>query len=241
MVQVNERERSAAGAVEQGPALELDGRTRREVDRTIAAVNALVSAAAQQHDRVADIVFEACWGANYVGALEAGSSPTKVYAALHASAGDALELSRPQLRRAVRIGALNRRLAGGPWAGLSFSVKQELLPLVAGGRDLQLVEAGAKFAAKPGVSSRAVRAWVAKKLGAPGDGPAEEAVPTFASWRKAVEVGAALGRSVDRQAYVTRIVQLPDDERDTCIARLKATGRNFEKLLQALEAALAES
>ena len=109
-------------------------------------------------------------------------------------------------------------------------------------QSVERVSAGATFAAKQKASSRDVRAWVDEQLSkeaGPVEGGEEAATgPTFLAGRKALEVGAAIGKAADRRRWVNRFLKLNEEEQGAYRYAVKASARNFEKLSLELDAAM---
>jgi hypothetical protein len=223
----------------------LDAQTRRIVEKTIVRVNGLVAEAGERNDAIADHVFETFYDGDVQKALNPNKDAPTGFAALVEEADGALHLGRTQLFCAVRVGALNRRLTKTAWSGLGWSMKVELLRALGPDQSMDRVSAGVTFASKHKASIREVRVWIEEQLAtatAPSDGEdVKETGPTFIAGRKAVEVGAAVGKSADRRRWVDRFLKLPDDEQSAYRTAVKAAARNLEKLAQELDAALDEA
>ncbi len=223
----------------------LDAQTRRLVEKAIVRVNGLVAEAGERHDAIADHVFGSFYDGDVQKALNPNKDAPEGFTALVEEADGALHLGRTQLFCAVRVGALNRRLAKTAWSGLGWTLKVELLRALGPDQSMERVSAGATFASKHKASSREVRAWVDEQLAtvaAPTEGNDSQATgPTFLAGRKALEVGAAIGKSADRRRWVDRFLKLPDDEQSAYRSAVKAAARNLEKLSQEIDAALDEA
>ena len=223
----------------------LDAQTRRLVEKAIVRVNGLVAEAGERYDAIADHVFETFYDGDVQKALNPNKEPPAGFAALVEEADGALHLGRTQLFQAVRVGALNRRLTKTAWSGLRWTLKVELLRALGPDQSMERVTAGATFTSKHKASSREVRAWVDEQLATattPADGEELKSTgPTFIAGRKAVEVGAAVGKSADRRRWVDRFLKLPDDEQSAYRTAVKAAARNLEKLSQEIDAALDEA
>ena len=219
----------------------LDAQTRRLVEKTIVKLNGLVTEAGERNDAIADHVFETFYDGDVQKALNPNKDVPAGFTALTEEADGALLLGRTQLFCAVRVGALNRRLGRTAWSGLVWTLKTELLRALGPDQSIERVSAGAAFAVKQKASVREVRAWVDEQL-TPGEAPstgeeAKNAVPTFIAGRKALEVGAAIGKAADRRRWVNRFLKLDEEEQGAYLAAAKASARNFEKLVQELAAA----
>jgi hypothetical protein len=125
----------------------VDARTKRLVEKTIARLNGLMTEAAERYDAIADHVFETFYDGDVQRALGTGKDAPVGFTLLAGEADGALRMSRTMLFQSVRIGALNRRFDQGPWRGLGWSQRLELLRLL--GRELSFdrVQAGATWAA----------------------------------------------------------------------------------------------
>jgi hypothetical protein len=219
----------------------LDPQTRRFVDKAIAKVNGMVAQAGERYDAVADHLFGAFYDGDVQKALNPKKDPPAAFTALVEAADGALQLGRTQLFQAVRVGALNQRLAKTAWSRLGWTVKIELLRALGPDQSIDRLSEGAAFAVSRKSSSRDVRAWVDDQLSreaSPAQG--EEGTvngPTFLAGRKALAVGAAIGKAADRRRWVNRFLKLSEEEQGTYRSAVKAAARNFEKLSQELTAA----
>jgi hypothetical protein len=220
----------------------LDAATRKLVEKTIARVNGLVAEAGERNDAIADHLFETFYDGDVQKALNPNKDAPAGFTVLLGEADGALHLGRTQLFYAVRVGALNRRLAKTPWAQLGWTVKTELLRALGQDQSIDRVSEGASFASKHKASVRGVRAWVDEQFAAGGGADEGDdrkpAGPTFLAARKAVELAATMGRADVRRGWVTRVLKLQGDERGTVRAAVKSAARNLEKLAAELEAAL---
>jgi hypothetical protein len=219
---------------------DVDARTRRLVEKTIARLNGLMTETGERYDAIADHVFETFYDGDVQRALGPGKDAPVGFALLAGEADGTLRMSRSMLFQSVRIGALNRRFDQGPWRSLGWSQRLELLRLLGRGLSFDRVQAGATWATRTKASVRDLRAWVDKKLAeeAPQDGTNDENVvplgPTFAAGRRLIDVGAAIGKAADRRRWVDRFLKLEPDAQRAYLAGVKATARNFEKLAQEL-------
>ncbi|MFM2153381.1 MAG: hypothetical protein RL199_1816 [Pseudomonadota bacterium] len=220
----------------------LDDQTRRLVEKTIVKVNGLVADSGERYDAIANHVFETFYDGDVQKALNPNKDAPVGFTALVREADGALHLGRSQLFQAVRVGALNRRLVKTAWNGLGWTLKVELLRALGSDQSVDRVEAGATFASKQMASSREVRAWVDEQLApqpSPAEGEEEKAMgPTFLAGRKALEVGAAIGKAADRRRWVNRFLKMGEKEQSAYRSAVKAAARNFEKLSQELDAAV---
>ena len=236
---------NAPVAPEAPEAPVLDAQTRRLVDKVIVKVNGLMAEAGERYDAIADHVFETFYDGDVQKALNPNKDAPAGFKALVEEADGALHLGRTQLFHAVRVGALNRRFAKTAWSGLVWSLKTELLRALGTDQSMDRVTAGVTFAAKQRASIREVRVWIDEQLAtvtAPDERDDSQATgPTFLAGRKALEVGAAIGKSADRRRWVDRFLKLPDDEQSAYRSAVKAAARNLEKLSQELDAALDEA
>jgi hypothetical protein len=223
----------------------LDAQTRRLVERAIVKVNGLVAEAGGRYDAIADHVFETFYDGDVQKALNPNKDAPAGFTALVGHADGALHLGRSQLFQAVRVGALNRRLVKTAWGVLGWTQKIELLRALGPDQSIERVSAGATFAVKQKASVREVRTWVDEQIApaeAPVDGEEAKATgPTFIAGRKALEVGAAIGKAADRRRWVNRFLKLDDEEQAAYRSAVKAAARNFEKLSQELDAAVDEA
>lgn len=234
---------AAAPKAPEAPAL--DAQTRKLVEKSIARVNGLLAEAGERNEAIADHVFETFYDGDVQKALNPNKDAPAGFTSLVGHADGALHLGRSQLFQAVRVGALNRRLVKTAWSGLGWTQKVELLRALGPDQSIERVSAGATFAVKQKASVREVRAWVDEQLTAgevPADGEEVAAAgPTFIAGRKALEVGAAIGKAIDRRRWVNRFLKLGEEEQGAYLAAAKASARNFEKLVQELEAAREEA
>lgn len=214
-------------------APELDARTRRLVEKSIARVNGLVAEAGGRYDAIGDHLFETYYDGDVQRALTPSKDTPVGIAVLAREAEGALNLSRTMLFHAVRVGALNRRLARTAWTGLGWTVKTELLPLLGAELSYERLSAGAVHASKTKATIREARAYVAQQLAAAAEeGTAEQprTGPGFPAGRKALAVTAAMGKAADRRRWVDRYLQLPEAEQVELRTAVKASLRNLEKL-----------
>jgi hypothetical protein len=219
---------------------ELDAHTKRLVEKSIVRVNGLLAEAGGKHDDVADHLFETYYDGDVQRALTPVKDAPAGIAALAREAEGALAMSKTRLFQAVRIGALNRRLAKTVWKGLGWSMKMELLPLLGTELAYDRLSAGAVHASKTKATIREVREYVAAQL-ADGADSAEETElrtgPGFPAGRKALAVTAALGKAADRRKWVDRYLKLPEDEQAAHLNEVRASARNLEKYAQELASA----
>ncbi|MFM2152699.1 MAG: hypothetical protein RL199_1134 [Pseudomonadota bacterium] len=243
-----QQKNTAPAATKAPEAKSLDAKTRRLVEKSIVRLNGLVAEAGERNDAIADHVFETFYGGDVQKALNPNKDAPDAFTSLADEADGNLHMSRTQLFHAVRVGALNRRLAKTAWTSLGWTVKTELLRALGPDQSFERVSEGASFASMQKASVRDVRAWVDEQLTAgavPEEGgeeqpkePAKKGGPTFLAARKAVEVTATLSRGELRLAWVHRVLKLQPDDRATVRAAVKAAARNLEKLTTELEAAL---
>jgi hypothetical protein len=220
---------------------ELDARTRRLVEKSIVRVNGLVAEAGGKYEEIADHLFETYYDGDVQRALAPAKDAPAGIAALARETEGALNLSRTMLFHAVRIGALNRRLAKTAWKGLGFTVKTELLPLLGAELSYERLSTGAVHASKTKATIREARAYVALQLEtAAEDGTVDQprTGPGFPAGRKALAVTAAMGKAADRRRWVDRYLKLPEDEQAELLNAVKATARNMEKLAVEFAAAV---
>jgi hypothetical protein len=218
----------------------LDARTRKLVERSIARVNALVSAAGDKWEEISDHLFETFYDGDVQRALGPKKDLPPGCAALLAEADGALRLGRTMLSYAFRVGALNRRFAKTAWSGLGWSVKTELLRALGPDLSFERVADGATVAAREKSTIREVRQWVDMRLAAdapPADAETEPTGPSFLAGRKALTMTSALGKAADRRRWVDRYLKLPEEEQAAYLNAVKASARNLEKF--ALELASA--
>ena len=222
------------------PHAELDARTRKLVEKSIARVNALMSEAGEKWEEIADHLFETF----YDGDVQRALGPKKMLppgcAALLAEADGALRIGRTMLSYAFRVGAVNRRLAKTTWSKLGWSVKTELLRALGPELSFERLMDGATFAARERSSLREVRQWVEARLAA--DAPAtdeqqEEEGPSFPAGRKALAVTSALGKAADRRRWVGRYLKMNEEEQAAYLNAVRASARNLEKFAQELSSA----
>ncbi len=228
-------------AVATTAAVELDARAQRLVERTVAHINRLVGAAGGSYEEIADHLFEEIFDGDELRALgPAGETPAAFQALLKKAETD-VHLSATQLKKAARIGALNRHLASTGWKELSWSLKVELLPLLGADRDVGKLDAGVRQARKKGIGVRALREWVAaRRAGEVGDADGETiAGPTLATGRAAIRKAAAFGKASDRRQWIDRVRGLPEAHRQRQLVELRAAARHLQKLAEELESALA--
>ena len=223
----------------------IEAQTRRLVEKSIARVNSLVAEVGGRNDAIADHVFETFYDGDVQKALNPNKDAPPGFTALMDETDGALHLGRTQLFHAVRVGALNRRLAKSSWSGLGWTVKIDLLRALGPDQSIDRVSEGASFAAKRKATVREVRTWVDEQLSA-GEGVDEGGEPTpigptFLSARKAVELAATMGRADVRRGWVNRALKLQGDDRVSVRAAVKAAARNLEKLAQALDTAMEDA
>jgi hypothetical protein len=220
----------------------LDALTKQLVDSAEKHINGLIREAGSKYEDISDYIVDKVFVGDTLSALTPGKSSPVAFTELLRRCDDTLDLPRPKVLQATRIGALNRHLAGTPWKGLSWSVKQELLPLVGADGNLTALKDGSKFASK-GLGMRAVRDWVASKLAgnAAETEPAETTAPTIASSRKAFEVANRFAKAPDRRRWLDRAEKLPEDERDALLTSLRSATKQLAKLLSDFESALQEA
>ena len=220
--------------------LELDAHTRRLVEKSIVRVNGLVAEAGGKYDDVADHLFETYYDGDVQRALTPAKDAPAGIAALAREAEGALAMSKTRLFQAVRIGALNRRLAKTVWKTLGWSMKMELLPLLGTELAYDRLSAGAVHASKTKATIREVREYVAGQLadGTEGDeADQSQGGPGFPAGRKALAVTAALGKAADRRNWVNRYLKLPEDQQAAHLNEVRASARNLEKYAQELASA----
>jgi hypothetical protein len=220
-----------------------DPRTQQLVDAAEKHINALVREAGSKYEEVSAYLVETVFDGDTLSALTPSRSAPMAYTELLRRCDDTLLLPRHKVLQATRIGALNRHLSGTPWKGLSWSAKQELLPLVGADGDLAALKEGARAAAK-GLGMRAVRDWVVKKTA--GEPPAEEGteqptVPNVVASRRAFELAAGFARSQERRAWLLKVDKLPPKERDALFSSLKSASRHLAKLLAEFETSMQEA
>ncbi|MFM2151877.1 MAG: hypothetical protein RL199_312 [Pseudomonadota bacterium] len=219
----------------------LDAQTRRQVEKTIARVNGLVTDAGGRYDDVADHLFETYYDGDVQRALTPAKDTPAGIAALAREADGALMLGRTLLFHAVRIGALNRRLTRTAWTGLGWSMKAELLPLLGSELSYERLSAGAVHASKTKATIREVRDYVALQL-VDGSEEGEEKTaakgPGLPAGRRALAVTAALGKAADRRRWVSGFLKMSADDRGAFLTDVKASARNLEKLAQELASAV---
>ncbi len=228
-------------AAENGDGI--DTHTRQLVESAEKHINALVREAGSKYEEVSDYIVEKVFAGDTLSALTPSRSAPVAFMELLRRCDDTLNLARPKVLQATRIGALNRHLTGTPWKGLSWSIKQELLPLVGPDGDLAALKEGARVASK-GIGVRAVREWVAKKAAGEESGvedPAEATSPTLASSRKVFEVAARFAKAPDRRRWLDRAERLPAAERDALLTSLRSATKQLAKLLADFESALQEA
>jgi len=219
----------------------IDARTRRQIEKTIVHVNGLVTQAGEKLDAVADHLFETYFDGDVQRALGTAKDAPTGLLELAKEADGALRLSRPMLFHAIRVGALNRRLSRTAWVRLPWSSKTELLPLLGTELAFDRVSAGAAHAEKTKATVRELRAWVEEQRAQAEeeDPPAGVTTgPTFLAGRKALSVGASLGKAADRRRWVDRFLRLPSEEQAEYLAATRASARNFDKLANELASAL---
>ncbi|MFM2151933.1 MAG: hypothetical protein RL199_368 [Pseudomonadota bacterium] len=220
---------------------ELDARTRRLVEKSIVRVNGLVAEAGGKYDAIADHLFETYYDGDVQRALTPAKDTPAGIAALAREADGALRVGRTMLFSAVRVGALNRRLARTAWSGLGWTVKTELLPLLGGELSYERLSAGAVHASKTKATIREARAYVAQQLATAAEqGTVDQprTGPGFPAGRKALALTAAMGKAADRRRWVDRYVALPADEQAELLNAVRASLRNLEKLAAEFAAAV---
>jgi len=228
----------------EGPGPEapvLDARTARLVAKSIVKVNGLAADAGGKYEEIADHLFETYYEGDVQRAITPAKDTPAGIAALARETEASLHLSRTMLFHAVRIGALNRRLAKTAWRGLGFTVKIELLPLLGADLSYERLSRGAVHASKTKATIREARIYVAQQLelaAAEGEAAQRRKGPGFPAGRKALALTAAMGKATDRRRWVDRYVLLPSDEQEELMNAVKASLRNLEKLAAEFAAAV---
>jgi hypothetical protein len=211
-----------------------------ELDKAIARVNELVGKADSSLDAASNILFEAAWEGDVHAALGAAPRPSvALNYLLDAANNGALKLETSMVRRAIRVGAVNRKLAGTAWSALGYSLKVALLPLQSDPSDFHGLQEGARFAGQPGTSVRALREWVAQRVGNVDTDTSDAVSPTAAVSAKALAVGSQLGSGQQRELWVLRGLSMPPAARRQHLEQLKAAAQNFDAIAKSLEAAMA--
>lgn len=217
------------------------GNVRRAgIEKAIAAINELLANSEKSLDDVADRLFSTAWGADFNAALAPDIKQSRSMLDLLDAADDgSLKLDASSVRKAVRVGAINKRLTGTLWSGLSFTAKVTLLPLLADSQDFMALQEGARFAAHSGTSTRLLRDWVAQRSGGATHSPKVARAPTAMANAKALEVGGLLSADAQRDAWVSRFMQLSAAERRQQLEQVKVAALNFDALAKCLDLAMA--
>jgi hypothetical protein len=205
------------------------------IDELEAFINRAMSGTGRQHEKVADRVFGVLYEGDVAAALAVRVGNAPKYDALARRAGSTLLMDTGTLSRVVRIGALNHRLEGGPWGDLNWAQKVELLPLLRGEQDFELLARGIAFASLPGHGRDAIREWVAgQRRPEGGQNALEREAPTPRKARKMLEIGTLLVRVAERRELAVRVRRMAADDRREWMAALeralKSLGRLHEEL-----------
>jgi hypothetical protein len=214
---------------------------QQAVDAAITRVNELLRYASAKQDEAADTIFSVAYN-DHERALSKEGPPSPQMVLFEAEAGGRLEMDVTTLRKAVKVGALNHRFGrSGAWTKLSYSMKTTLLPLLGDENDFGRLQHGVVAASRPGMTIRAMRDWVTKRLEDDLVTPpnAEPPSPSLAATAKAFEVGQLLGSIPQRNRWIMRVLQLPAVERKNQLAQLKEVLDNLTETAKSLEAAMA--
>jgi hypothetical protein len=221
-------------AADKTPEQTLDPRERRAIDELEQFINRAMTEAGQQHEKIADRLFTVLFEGDVAAALAIRVGMSAKYDVLTDRAGRTLLMERVGLSRAVRVGALNRRLDGTKWSTLPWSTKLELLPLVGPDLDFDRLQKGVAFAAKAGNGREAVREWVAARRAADAGDTTTVRALTPVKARKMLEIGANLQRIAERRLLADRLRKLDDDSRAEWLAALTLTLRSLSRLHEEL-------
>jgi hypothetical protein len=212
----------------------LDPRAARQVDDLEAFINRHVADIGHRWESIADRSFGTLFDGDVAAALAGRRFATPKYDALASRAGTTLTIDRTALSRAIRIGAVNHRLARSDWSPLAWAVKVELLPLLGAGQDFDRLQAGVAVARKAGITVREVRDWVSAQRTEAGEQEPKLPKMTPLKAGKAFEFTAALRKAAQRRELADKVRDLEDDSRKAFLAALADALRNLAKLQQEL-------
>jgi hypothetical protein len=213
---------------------ELDVRATRQVDDLETYINRNVSEVGHRWEAIADRSFDALFDGDVSAALAGRRFATPKYDALAARAGTTLTIDQPALSRAVRIGAVNHRLARTRWASLPWSLKVELMPLLGAEQDFGRIGQGVEVARKEGVTVRELRQWVADHRTEDEKRAPQTPKLTPLKAAKAFAATAALRKADGRRALAAKVHELDADGHKAFLAALADALRNLSKLQQEL-------
>jgi hypothetical protein len=190
------------------------------------------------HDALADHLLDLLFDGDAEAALQPESRLNDRYRALRDRAGLSFKLDPAELLRHVRIGAVNRlRRQDDVWAGIDWSEKVELVPLLALRDGRRKFNAGVAFAARVNVGKLDVRAWVQialpKQPGSVGR-PRGPGTYTLETGDKLRNAGVPLSDPEKRAQFAERLAAAPEGRRRELVEDLKKTHEGLGALLKLL-------
>jgi len=203
------------------------------VDGLVDNANRNIRQSEALREGVADDLFREAFGNKPALVLDEAPS-TRVYRELAAHAGVALRLSPGELEDYVRVGALNQRLeADGRWDKLDFSDKLALAPLTVLEDRMKTFHEGLAAAMLPSMRSRALSAWVRKKLPAAGPAGRPEGL-TFRGRGQLTDGGLRLADPERRARFAGQFRKAPAQTRRRFLKELRDAHRSLGLLLEEL-------
>lgn len=212
---------------------------RRFTDDIVDAVNRALRQARGIQDAVADLLFKELLNNDVELAFDPNRYLVPEYAAVRNEAGTTLRLTREDFSLCVRIGALNHQLASSAWSDLDWSIKRELLPLVVrnarGKLSFSALKQGVAYAGRANVGVTLVRRWVQEKRPQLG-GKGRPRGLTLTGGRKFIDRGIELVDPDQRAAFIERVRQAPEEQREAFVGNLRALTEGLGALIEELEA-----
>lgn len=201
--------------------------------------NRKIRALGLQHESLSQYLFEQLFGKEPHTALEPESRLGARYLALRERAGKSLRLDPAELLKHVRVGAI-AYLRGDDddvWAGLDWSEKVELLPLLALNDGRKVFNQGVVFASRSNAGKLRVRAWVQEhtpRLPGSVGRPRGETL-TLSKGGKFAETGIKLGDPKQRTLFVERLRDAPAEKRRALVRDLRKAQANLASLLDEID------
>lgn len=218
------------------PLPRTESQWRHWVDHVVDQVNSAVRQAGLSHEAAADLLFRKLCRNDVKLGLDPDGSRTDEYLRVRDREGKSLRLTKGDLSKYVRIGAMNQLRRDSTWRNLDFSFKLELMPLLDLKDERAAFNAGVKFAAGPNASEAHIRRWVQHATPrAPGSvgRPRGESV-TLPRAARFTDTGVMLGDEAQREKFLARLRAAPARHQRAIVKNLRETHENLGRLLAQL-------
>ena len=206
------------------------------VDEAVDVVATRVRAAGLLRQEAADHLFRHVYLNSVRLALDPKAPVPPAAVVLGVRAGKSLVLSPYELRRYVRVGAMNHHLRSELWVGLPFDTKLELVRLLNDAESFGDFEAAVLYAATAHVGAKALRDFVNARLPESEDGGRPRGL-TPKGARTLATTAEQLDDPELQARLAERIARMEDSgDRDALLEDLETAAKNIAKVVAAARA-----